>query len=217
MAYSSSDVRVFVPYRTMVPKVVFLSPLRHTQSSLHNTQCFNNMAWDGTDELRFGHCGATSYGGDCASGSQGAWDANAIGVRSVQDCAAHCRAHCRRCNYVSFHRKNSACSWYARCPRLQRSFGGVVSTAASWLARSRRRAATAGVYGRRGREQLPLSRHCWAGVKPWNTWNFMGSRLGAHGYPEDMWRSRSSWHASTTLRCASRSSLTTSRMAVQVM
>ena len=72
---------------------------------------------------RTGHCGATEYGGDCASGSQGAWDANRIGVRSVQACAAHCRAHCPRCNYVSY-RNNLDCSWYIRCPRLQRSFGG---------------------------------------------------------------------------------------------
>eukprot|EP00966_Prymnesium_polylepis_P145498 3360371-Prymnesium_polylepis.1 len=50
---------------------------------------------------RAGTCGMTSFGGDCESGSDGAWPANASGIYTLGQCAARCR-QCSACNHASF-------------------------------------------------------------------------------------------------------------------
>ena len=74
-----------------------------------------------------GHCGVTTDAGDCEAGEHGSWNADAISVRSLQECAAHCLAHCPRCAYVSFHAVNKDCSWYSSCGKLHYSFGGAAA------------------------------------------------------------------------------------------
>ena len=74
-----------------------------------------------------GHCGITTDAGDCEAGEHGSWNSDAISVRSVEQCAAHCLAHCPRCAYVSFHAVNKDCSWYSSCAKLHFSFGGAAA------------------------------------------------------------------------------------------
>ena len=81
----------------------------------------------GTMSATTGHCGVTTDAGDCQAGEHGSWNADAISVRSLQECAAHCLAHCPRCAYVSFHAVNKDCSWYSSCGKLHYSFGGAAA------------------------------------------------------------------------------------------
>ena len=72
-----------------------------------------------------GHCGVTpetpSTAADCRSASAGSWPLKQIGVRSLDECAAYCKAHCPRCRFVSFstHLWHRDCSWYSACPQLE--------------------------------------------------------------------------------------------------
>ena len=82
------------------------------------------MSAHNTSPTLVGHCGITNDVGDCAAGERGAWNAGALGVSSLQACAAHCLAHCPRCAFVSFHAGHKDCSWYSSCAKLHFSFGG---------------------------------------------------------------------------------------------
>eukprot|EP01062_Namystynia_karyoxenos_P000520 TRINITY_DN10188_c0_g1_i1.p1 TRINITY_DN10188_c0_g1~~TRINITY_DN10188_c0_g1_i1.p1 ORF type:complete len:646 (+),score=94.18 TRINITY_DN10188_c0_g1_i1:65-2002(+) len=63
-----------------------------------------------------GTCGSTGFGGDCAAGNSGAWNASLHGVRTLEDCVALCHG-CPRCRYVSFtpDPQHDDCSWYNVC------------------------------------------------------------------------------------------------------
>ena len=64
---------------------------------------------------RVGTCEQTDLGGDCQSGTLGAWE---LRVASRRDGLAACRARCHacaRCRYVSFSHENADCSWFADC------------------------------------------------------------------------------------------------------
>ena len=58
-----------------------------------------------------GTCEQTDVGGDCESGTLGAWD---MRRGSLEQCARRCRA-CARCAFVSFSATNGDCSWFAQC------------------------------------------------------------------------------------------------------
>ena len=58
-------------------------------------------------------CGATLTYSDCNHGTFGAFDERRV-TRSLADCVAM-RRGCANCNFVSFSRANSDCSWFNAC------------------------------------------------------------------------------------------------------
>lgn len=77
-----------------------------------------------------GHCGVTpeaaSTARDCERARAGSWPLRQIGAHTLDECAAHCRAHCPRCRFVSFstHPWHRDCSWYADCGQLELNNAG---------------------------------------------------------------------------------------------
>lgn len=62
-----------------------------------------------------GYCNTVSFGGNCLSGTQGAWRTGiAGGIRSLSDCQRLCLS-CMQCNFVSFSRASGVCAWYDKC------------------------------------------------------------------------------------------------------
>ena len=91
---------------------------RHVASQSHTTTL---------RAARPGYCDTTiDWEGDCTLGYSGSWRARHHNITTVRACAAHCRKHCARCNFVSFKRGHMAeCSWFHGCQSpLRMEFGG---------------------------------------------------------------------------------------------
>lgn len=73
------------------------APLKAAQLALAN------------ETLRIGTCEQTEFGGDCTSGTLGAWQAPSLAA-----CVQRCKG-CVRCRYISFSAKHADCSWFAEC------------------------------------------------------------------------------------------------------
>lgn len=79
---------------------------------------------------RLGYCDVTiDWEGDCELGLSGSWRAEHYNISSLITCAAHCREHCPRGNFVSFHGGGGGggaeCGWFHSChPPLKMKHGG---------------------------------------------------------------------------------------------
>ena len=80
---------------------------------------------------RPGYCDVTiDWEGDCELGLSGSWRAEHYNISSLTTCAAHCREHCPRGNFVSFHPgggggAGAECGWFHSCnPPLKMKHGG---------------------------------------------------------------------------------------------
>ena len=80
---------------------------------------------------RAGYCDVTiDWEGDCELGLSGSWRAEHYNISSLTTCAAHCREHCPRGNFVSFHPgggggAGAECGWFHSCnPPLKMKHGG---------------------------------------------------------------------------------------------
>jgi hypothetical protein len=63
---------------------------------------------------RTGTCEQTDYGGDCTSGTLGAWE---LTHGTLTDCVRLCE-QCARCAFVSYARVNADCSWFSMCDEV---------------------------------------------------------------------------------------------------
>jgi len=79
---------------------------------------------------RLGYCDVTiDWEGDCELGLSGSWRAEHYNISSLITCAAYCREHCPRGNFVSFHGGGGGggaeCGWFHSChPPLKMKHGG---------------------------------------------------------------------------------------------
>ena len=63
-----------------------------------------------------GTCGPTNFGGNCNEDTHGAYDANALGIKSLSACVNYIRGKgCKMGKYVSYSAATSDCSWYSDC------------------------------------------------------------------------------------------------------
>ena len=88
------------------------------------------QAWPLAPGASWGVCGATLWmrrdSVPCRDAHQGAWHAQAMGISSLDACAARCRRF-SCCRFVSFSPLANDCSWYSTCP------DGFVQPKEDWL------------------------------------------------------------------------------------
>lgn len=65
-----------------------------------------------------GYCAITTLDlGDCQNGMRGAFRLGDHRVYTLDECAAHCKATCARCNFVSYSQIEGECAWHHECPQ----------------------------------------------------------------------------------------------------